>query len=107
MNQGEVRWCQFRTPDHKRPAVVVTRDNSISGLNAVTVAPITSKRLGVRSRISLDESDGLARPSEVNVRNPQTIPKRQVGAWISTLSADRMRDINVAIAFALGFDRYE
>ena len=107
MNQGEVRWCTFTEPDHARQAVILTRDDSISHLNTVTVAPITSKRRGVLSRVAVDENDGLSEPLEVNARNLQTIPKRMVGAWISTLSSSRMREVNAAIAYSLGFDRYE
>ena len=107
MNQGEVRWCRFPSPDHERPAVILTRQSSIPGLNSVTVAPITSKLAGLRTRVPVGESDGLAEPSEVNVRNLQTVPKRLVGSWIATLSDNRMHQINTAVAFALGFDRYE
>ncbi len=87
--------------------MVLTRDDSIRYLNTVTVAPITSKLRGIVSRVPVGESDGLSTPSEVNTRNLQTIPMELVGVWISTLSADRMREINAAIAFSLGFDRYE
>jgi mRNA interferase MazF len=107
VNQGEIRWCQFRGPARGRPAVVLTRNNSIQGLNAVTVAPITTRLLGIRSRVRLGEEDGLREPSEVNTHNLQTLPKGMVGQWIATLSNERMRQITEAIAYALGFDRYE
>lgn len=106
MNHGEVRWCGFGAPDHDRPVVILTRDAFIPGLTAVTVAPITTKLRGVDSRVRLDESDGLREQSEVNLLSIQTVPKVQVGRFITSLRPDRMREINAAIALCLSFDHY-
>ena len=107
MRQGEIRWCDFAPPDHPRPAVIVTRDNSIASLNSLTLAPITTAMRGTPTRVPVGMSEGLREPSEVNARNLQTLPKAAIGGLIATLSDEHMRAINAAIAYALGFDRYE
>ena len=50
--RGDVRMYHFAPPDKKRPVVVLTRDNVISYLSSVTVAPITSTIRGVPPRLS-------------------------------------------------------
>ncbi|MEX0784377.1 MAG: type II toxin-antitoxin system PemK/MazF family toxin [Dehalococcoidia bacterium] len=107
MKQGEIRWCQFPGPDRMRPAVVLTRDSVIPALGAITVAPLTTKLRDLDSRVRLGESDGLRGLSDVNLHNLQTLSKPRIGALMATLSGARMREVSAAIAFALGFDRYE
>jgi mRNA-degrading endonuclease toxin of MazEF toxin-antitoxin module len=40
----------------------------------------------------------------VNLHNIQTLDKRKVGRYVTTLSPDRMHEIDDAIRFALGMD---
>ena len=40
----------------------------------------------------------------VNADNIQTIQKSQLGELITELSPERMREVRIAIEFALGFD---
>jgi mRNA interferase MazF len=107
MNHAEVRRCRFGPPDHERPAVILTRDSLIPALSAVTIALITTKLIANDTRVRLDEADGLREPSEVNLLNLQTISKERVGRLLATLRPERMREINSALAYALGFDRDE
>jgi mRNA-degrading endonuclease toxin of MazEF toxin-antitoxin module len=107
VNHGEVRRCRFGAPDHDRPAVILTRDSLIPEVNAVTIAPITTKLRTNDTRVYLDESDGLREPSEVNLLNLQTISKDRVGRLMATLRPERMREVTAAIAYSLGFDRAE
>lgn len=104
MERGEVRWYTFATPDKRRPVLILTRNSAIRYLNAVTVAPITTTIRGVPSELFLTEEDGLPRPSAANFYNLQTVPKEKVGAWITTLSPERMLAADQAIQFALGID---
>ena len=104
MERGEVRWYTFARPDKARPVLILTRDSAIRYLNAVTVAPITTTIRGVPSEVFLSEEDGLPRSSAANFYNLQTVPKERVGAWITTLSPERMMAVDQAIQFALGID---
>lgn len=40
----------------------------------------------------------------VNLYNLQTVSKAQLGAWITTLSPERLSEVDRAIQFALGID---
>ncbi len=105
MQRGEVRWYRFAQPDKKRPVLVLTRQPALAFLNEVTVAPLTSAIREVPSEVVLDKSDGVTADCAINLYHLQTVPKSRVGPLITTLSADRMREVRSALLFALGFDR--
>jgi mRNA-degrading endonuclease toxin of MazEF toxin-antitoxin module len=48
--------------------------------------------------------DGVFAECVVSADNIQTIQKAQLGELITELSSERMREVRVAIEFALGFD---
>lgn len=107
MNHGDVRWHTFRTPDKRRPVLILTRDSAISYLTSVTIAPITSTIRGIPSEVVLTASDGLPNDCAVNCDNIQTVPKAGLGAFIAHLPASKMHAVRIAIEFALGFDRLD
>ena len=104
MERAEVRWYTFALPDKTRPVLILTRSSAIRYLNAVTVAPITTTVRGVPSEVRLSPADGLMKECAANFYNLQTIPKAKIGAWITTLSSERMAEVERAIQFALGFE---
>lgn len=106
MKRGEVRWYTFRTPDKRRPVLILTRSSAISFLNGVTVAPITSTVRDIPSEALLTpEEDGVPALCAVNLDNLQTVQKNQFGALITTLSSWRMAEVEQALCFALGVSR--
>jgi mRNA interferase MazF len=105
VNQGDVYWYTFRAPDKRRPVLVLTRDSAIPFLTGVTVAPLTSTIRGVPSEVLLTPADdGVLTDCVVSTDNLQTIQKANLGAHITRLSPERMREVRAAIEFALGFD---
>lgn len=104
MERGEVRWVTFAQPDKRRPVLVLTRSSAIRYLNAVTVVPITTTIRGVPSEVQFSAEDGLMTDCAANFHNIQTIPKTDLGAFITTLSLRRMAEVDKAILFALGVD---
>ena len=103
MRRGEVRWYRFAAPDKRRPVVILTRDSVLEYLGEVTIAPVTSTVREIPSEVVLTSKDGLARDSAVNLDHVQTVSKGRIGPVITTLSAERMREIRAALLFALGF----
>lgn len=75
MIRGDVCWINFKLPDKKRPALILTRNEAISELNAVTVIPITTTIRDVRSQVWVNEEDGLEEASVINLDNIQTVSK--------------------------------
>jgi mRNA interferase MazF len=104
MKQGDVYWFSFRTPDKRRPVLVLTHTSAISYLNSVTVAQLTTTIRGVPSEVLLTPGlDGVPEKCVVNAYNLQTVPKSRMGELITQLSPERMREVRAAIEFALGF----
>ena len=105
MKQGDVYWCSFRSPDKRRPVLILTRDSAISFLTSITVARITTTICGIPSEVALTpEHNGVFNDCAVNVDNIQTIQNSRLGEFITHLSLERMREVRLAIEFALGFD---
>ena len=59
MKRGEIRWYKFKTPDKKRPVLILTRDSILEYLSEVTVAPITTTVRQIPSEVFLSKADGI------------------------------------------------
>ena len=104
MNRGDVCWYTFKTPDKRRPVLILTRDSAIDVLNSVTVAPITSTIRSIPTEVILTEADGLPNTCAANFDNLQTVPKSNIGARIARLSPRKMKETSAAISFSLALD---
>ena len=104
MNRGDVCWYTFKTPDKKRPVLILTRDSAIAVLNSVTVAPITSTIRSIPTEVVLTKADGLPTSCAANFDNLQTVPKANIGDRIARLTMQKMKEAGAATSFALGFD---
>ena len=104
MNRGDVRWYTFKTPDKRRPVLILTRNSAIAVLNAVTIAPITSVIRRIPTEIILTEEDGMPNTCAANFDNIQTVPKSNIGDLVARLTARRLKEAALAVSFALGFD---
>ena len=105
MKQGDVYWYTFRAPDKRRPVLVLTRNSAIPYLTGITVAVVTTTIRGMASEVVLTPGDdGMFAECVVNADNIQTIQKSQLSELITELSPERMREVRIAIEFALGFD---
>jgi len=105
MNRGDVVWHKFKEPDKTRPVLILTRNEAISELNAITIIPITTTIRVVRSQVILTEDDGMREACAINLDWIQTIPRSKLGAFITHLSDERMDEVFEAIKFAFGFDK--
>ena len=103
MKRGEVRWYRFSQPDKKRPVVILTRDSALEFLGEVTVAPITTTVRNIPTEVLLPRADGMPRDCAVNLDHVQTVSKNRVGPLIATLSQAKVKELRLALLFALGF----
>jgi mRNA interferase MazF len=103
VRRGEVRWYAFARPDKKRPVLVLTRDSALEFLGEVTVAPVTSTIRDIPSEVLLARADGMPMDCAVNLDHVQTVSRGKLGALVTTLSSAKMREVEVALRFALGF----
>ena len=104
MNRGDVCWYNFKTPDKKRPVLVLTRDSATPVLHSATIAPITSTIRSIPTELVLTEEDGLPHTCAANFDNLQTVPKGQIGDRITRLSRRKMQEAAVAVSFALALN---
>ena len=102
VRRGEVYWYRFKSPDKRRPILVLTRSGLVGHLGTVTVAAITPTRRGVASEVALGPEHGLPKTCAANLHNVLTIPKDEVGPFIAALPDEVMAQVDRAIAFALG-----
>jgi len=100
--RGEVRLCEFSSPDKRRPVLVLTREGALGHLSSATVAPITSTIRGVPSEVVLDIADGMKSACAVNLHNLVTVPQARLGQRVTQLGTMRMNEVCAALRFALG-----
>lgn len=104
MERGEIRWYTFKSPDKKRPVVILTRNSALKYLGEVTIAPITSTIRDIPTEVILEQKDGMKTVSVINLDHVQTVLKGKIGAYISKLTDTKLEEIKSALLFALGFD---
>jgi len=104
MKRGEVNWYEFQSPDKRRPVLILTRTSAIQFLNEVTIAPVTSTIRGIPSEVILRIEDGMQQDCAINFDHIQTVPKIKLGRLITSLSMEKMAEVNSAVCFALGID---
>jgi mRNA interferase MazF len=104
VNRGDVCWYTFKTPDKRRPVLILTRDSAIAILHSVTVAPITSTIRSIPTEVVLTDADGLPGTCAANFDNLQTVPKSGIGERIARLPGRKMQEAAAALSFALGFE---
>ncbi|TVQ33496.1 MAG: type II toxin-antitoxin system PemK/MazF family toxin [Wenzhouxiangella sp.] len=103
MKRGEVRWYRFGPPDRKRPVLIFTRTAILAYLGEVTIAPITTTIRTIPSEVVLDAEDGMPRRCAVNCDHLQTINKVRLGKLLTRLTEERLKEVEQAVSFALGF----
>jgi len=101
MKRGEVRWYTFKSPDKKRPVVILTRNSVLEYLGEVTVAPVTSTIREIPSEVLLSSQDGMRNDCAINCDHIQTVSKSRIGSLIATLSKEKLAELRNAISFAL------
>jgi mRNA interferase MazF len=104
VRRGDVCWYAFKSPDRKRPVLILTRDSAIGILNSVTIAPITSTIRSIPTEVVLTEADGLPNTCAANFDNLQTVPKSQIRNRIAHLTSQKMLEAVAALNFALELD---
>lgn len=105
MKRGEVRWFTFRPPDKRRPIVILTRNSAIPYLTRLVVVPVTTNIRNIPSEVLLTpQEDNVHETCVVTLDNIQTVPKEQIGPIITSLSVDRIDEIERSLCFAVGID---
>jgi len=104
IERGEIRLHRFPAPDKGRPVLVLTRSSALTYLSRATVAPVTSTIRGVPSEVALGPEDGMKHACVVNLHNVMTVSQSNLGRRLTQLGPRRMREVCLALGFALGCD---
>jgi len=70
-------------------------------VSTVICAPVYGEILGLTTEVVLGTEDGLARPSAIRCDFLTLMFKSRLTHFVSTLSADKIAELNRALAYAL------
>jgi mRNA interferase MazF len=102
VNRGEIWQYRFKSPDKRRPVLVLSRQEVIPLLHTVMVAPVTSTRRGAPSEVAVGVDQGLKHESAVNLDHVQTVERARLVSFVGTISTAQMRQVCRALAIATG-----
>lgn len=104
MRRGEIWWADLPQPAGRRPVLLLSRNDAYEVRALVTIGPITTRIRGIPVEVELGTTDGLPRTCVVNLDTITTIPKSSLGDRLTSLSFDRMAEVEDALRFALGIE---
>jgi len=102
VNRGEIWSYRFKSPDKRRPVLVLTRQEVIPLLHTVMVAPISSTIYGAPSEVVIGVDHGLKRPSAINLDHVQTVERARLAHYGGSVSPATMKAVCRALAVASG-----
>lgn len=101
MQRGDVWWADLPKPVGRRPVVILSRNRAIEVREYVTVAELTRTIREIPVEVTLGPEDGLPKKCVVNLDVINTIPKKLLAERITTLSPEKLKDVESALKFAL------
>lgn len=101
MRRAEVWWADLPPPIRRRPVLLLSRDRAYSVRANVTFALITRTARNLPTEVSLGRADGMPGECVVNADDILTAPKSLLLDRITTLSPQKMTEVETAIKFAL------
>ena len=102
MKRGDIWWAELAPSAGKRPVLLLSRNEAYAIRELVTVAPVTTRIRHIPSEVLLGLEDGLPQQCVVNLDTITTIAKRSLHERLTTLSAKKLEEVEVALHFALG-----
>ena len=108
IKQGDVFWILVEDGHGPEPGIphphVVVEDNAPNGSVMVCALTTNLKRATLPGNVLLDEGDAnLPRRSVVVVSQVSTVGKSQLGDYIGSLSAERLKQITAGMYFVQRF----
>ena len=105
MRRGEIWWAELEQPTGRRPVVLLSRDEAYSVRSLIIAAPVTTRIRRIASEVPLGIDDGMPQDCVANLDTITTIPKDCLQSRITTLTNKKLREVEVAIRFALGMEQ--
>jgi mRNA interferase MazF len=102
LHRGEVWMFTFEAPDKRRPILLLSREAILPYLRQVNIAEITSSIRGLPTEVVLGIDDGMKHACCVNLHQVYTVERALLRTYVTTLSAERMRQVCKALGTAMG-----
>jgi mRNA interferase MazF len=102
ISRGEIWSYTLKSPDKRRPVLVLSRQDVIGLLHTVMVAPITSTIYGAPSEVRVGIEEGLKHESAVNLDHVQTVEQARLAGRLGHLGPAKLREVCRALAVATG-----
>ncbi len=100
MEQGDI-WL-LELPDQKRrPCLVLTRNDALSILNTITVAPMTTTVRGIPTEVSLGPDDGVKVESAATFDNVRSVAKGFLTRRLGAIAPGRWHEVCAAVRAAI------
>ena len=103
MNRGEIRWYTYRSPDKRRPVLLLTRPEVIKHLNEVIVVPATRTIRGISAEVVLTPEDGMPVVCALNFDHIALAQRGRFGPILTNLKEQGWPEIQTALLTACGF----
>ena len=104
MKRGEIWWVELPPPTGRRPVLLLSRNEAYAVRELVTIAPVTTRIRRIPSEVNLGPEEGLPQQCVANLDTITTIAKASLRERLTTLSSDKLKEVEVAIHFALGLE---
>ena len=104
MRRGEIWWAELEPPAGRRPVMLLSRDEAYAVRSLIIVAPITTRIRHIASEVHLGIDDGMTQDCVANLDTITTIPKDCLRDRLTSLSPQKLKEVEAAIYFALGLD---
>ena len=107
MKRGEI-WTQSGGPGYARKPrpVLIVQGDVLLGTESIVICLFTSlegARLNARLPFAPTAGNGLFEPSELMADKIMTVARNKLGRRIGALSAEEMGEVQLSLAFVLGF----
>lgn len=104
LRRGEIRRYTFRSPDKRRPVLVLTRHEALNVLNEIVVVPATRTIRGLETEVVLTDEDGMPAECALNFDHVSLAQRDRLGAVLCNLSTSRWPEVRNALLKACGFE---
>ena len=109
MNRGEIWTAAGGASYARKPRpVLILQDDAYRETSSVAVCPLTTEQVGTsffRPPLEPNEGNGLLAPSRVMVDKIAAVPREVMGHRVSSVSAEDLRAVEVAVMTFLGMAR--
>lgn len=102
LRRGQIWLYTFRSPDKRRPVLIVSRPDVIDLLDTVMVAPITSTVRGAPGEVIVGVEEGLKARSAANLDHVQTVRKDGLRSFVGSVDEATMAGVCRALLIATG-----